>query len=119
MHIYLAGPMRGLPNFNFPAFQAGAKYLRDLGHTVFSPAEADVARVGKDIFTGTDGTTPDPDFNLRDAIGEDLNYITWHAEGVALLPGWEQSLGVAVEVALARFLQIPVAPLEDDTWKPN
>lgn len=38
-HIYLCGPMTGLPEFNFPAFHAAAQALRESGYTVFNPAE--------------------------------------------------------------------------------
>ena len=37
--IYLAGPMSGLPDFNYPAFHAAAAVLRAQGHYVENPAE--------------------------------------------------------------------------------
>ncbi|MFU7262033.1 DUF4406 domain-containing protein, partial [Pseudomonas aeruginosa] len=37
--IYLAGPMTGLPEHNFPAFHAEAARLRSLGYQVENPAE--------------------------------------------------------------------------------
>lgn len=36
---YLAGPMTGLPDLNFPTFHARAAELRALGHEVVNPAE--------------------------------------------------------------------------------
>lgn len=37
--VYIAGPMTGLPEFNFPAFHAKAAELRKLGWHVENPAE--------------------------------------------------------------------------------
>lgn len=37
--IYLSGPMTGMPNKNFPAFNAEAKRLRLLGYEVVNPVE--------------------------------------------------------------------------------
>lgn len=37
--IYLAGPMTGLPEFNYPAFHAEAARLRGLGYQVENPAD--------------------------------------------------------------------------------
>lgn len=49
MKVYVAGPMRGIPEFNFPAFNLAAKNLRADGHVVFNPAERDNERHGTDI----------------------------------------------------------------------
>jgi len=37
--LYLAGPMSGLPQHNFPLFNRVAAHLRARGHAVFNPAE--------------------------------------------------------------------------------
>lgn len=109
MRIYLAGPMRGISQFNFPAFHAAAEKLREDGHEVFSPAERDEERHGKD-FTSNNATgcealaVKEHGFSLREALGADLAYICGHADAIALLPGWEKSKGVASELATARAL---------------
>jgi hypothetical protein len=106
MKIYLAGPMRSIPLFNFPAFYAAAEKLRAEGHEVFSPAERDNDIHGTDISEGN--TTGDEalaaaqhGFSLRDALCDDLTYICMDAEAVALLPGWENSKGAVAERATA------------------
>lgn len=115
MNIYLAGPMRGYPEFNYPAFHQYAAELRLNGHTVFSPAEKDIERHnGEDISKGTTGDLAEIEakgFSLRDAIFDDLEYIIRHADAIALLPGYEASKGVAVELALSEFLNLKVIKL--------
>ncbi|MHB1846903.1 MAG: DUF4406 domain-containing protein, partial [Deltaproteobacteria bacterium] len=37
----MAGPMRGLPDYNFSAFDAARDFLAGLGHDVVSPADID------------------------------------------------------------------------------
>lgn len=115
MKVYLAGKMRGVPEFNFPAFDAGAATLKALGHTVFNPADRD-----RSVGFSTAGMTGNEDlaaqgFSLREALAADTEWISLHAEAVALLPGWQKSAGVAAEIALAHALGLPVGPLEDFT----
>lgn len=114
MNIYLAGPMRGYDQFNYPAFHKAAAMLRAEGHSVFSPAEKDMERHGEDISIGTTGQLAEIEakgFSLRDAIADDLEYIIRHADAIALLPGFEKSSGVAVELALSKFLSLEVIEL--------
>jgi hypothetical protein len=89
--IYLAGPMRGLDNFNFPAFDAAAEYLRGFGFVVVSPAEHD--RV-----MGFDETKDTIDeYDLAKAMEWDLQQVR-ECDFIVLLPGWTTSNGVASEL---------------------
>lgn len=88
--LYLAGPMRGLPDENKPAFYAAAEELRKVGHFVFNPAE-----------------NKTPEGGIRAALAMDLNWIALCAEGIALLPDWHKSQGATAEVALAEAIGIP------------
>jgi nucleoside 2-deoxyribosyltransferase len=112
MKLYLAGPMRGLPAFNFPAFNEAAALLRAAGHEVFSPADRD-SHVGFDPtgMAGTDAELDRAHFSVREALGADLGWICAEADAIALLDGWERSLGTAAEVATARALGLPVYTL--------
>lgn len=101
--IYLAGPMQGIPEFNFPRFNAVAACLRRSGHTVFNPAEKDIDRHGGvDISKGnTAGSLAAAKtthgFSLRQALGEDMAFICYEANTIVLLPGWEKSNGAQAE----------------------
>lgn len=95
MKVYLAGPMRGIHEFNFPAFNEAAAQLRAIGYDVFNPAEHDMQH------------------NLREALAMDLDWLCRWAEAVVLLPGWESSLGATAERYAAYALTIPVMTLAD------
>jgi hypothetical protein len=97
--IYIAGPMRGYPEHNFPAFDAAAKELRRAGWRVLSPAEMD--RVAG-IHEFTDLSNPSTSIK-REVMRRDCAALC-EADAIALLPGWEKSAGVKVELTLAKFL---------------
>lgn len=103
MKLYLAGPMRGYPEFNFPAFAEAAFGLRFLGHDVFSPAEK-----GEEVELTNAPDLQDDEAFRRKVFKIDTAYICDEAEGIALLDGWENSSGCRAEVALARAIGIPV-----------
>lgn len=105
--IYLSGPMKGYPQSNYPLFNAVAAALRDAGHSVHNPAEFP-----------HDG--PHETFPLRKAFASYCKFICEEADTIVLLPGWEKSLGVSAELALARNCKLdiiewpsPAAKMED------
>lgn len=112
MKLYLAGPMSGIKHFNYPAFADAALRLRLAGHEVFSPAENDIKN-GMDLtkFNGSE-ILRDHGFSLREILKQDLAWICDHAEGIALLPNWQNSRGAVAEVALAKALGIDYRPVE-------
>jgi len=114
--VYVAGPMRGIPYFNFPAFNAAAAHLREYGYVVFNPAERDTERHGTDVSAGNvkgdeKQAEREHGFSLRVALGEDLAWICAHADMIALLPGWERSKGAIAERATALALGLEVMEL--------
>lgn len=110
MKVYLSGPMRGIKDFNFPAFDKAAAYLRSHGHIVFNPAEKDrehdPAGITWKSETGSIEVAEQVGFDRRKAIRADLDYIIDQADAIALLPGWETSKGAQTELWLARFLDL-------------
>jgi hypothetical protein len=106
--IYLGGPMRGLPDFNFPAFHRAAAALRNNpDYIVCNPAEHDEFTYGKELFQGN-GNERAGEFDIRAALGYDCNWICKNADIVALLPGWLDSIGAMAEYRLAVALQLEV-----------
>lgn len=121
--IYLAGPMRGYPSFNFPAFDYAADLLRKSGHRVFSPAERDRSVMGnklEDNPTGDEALAVKAvGFSLREALAADTKFICEEATAIALLPGWEQSTGAKAEHALSVALGHTVMILGKYYVNPN
>lgn len=102
--VYLSGPMTGLPEWNFPAFDDAAKRLRAGGLAVLSPAE-------KDLEGGFDPASDGEGFDLRAALEWDVAAVL-AADAVVVLPGWEDSAGCVVEVLTAEALGKPVVALD-------
>ena len=96
---YLAGPMRGYEEFNFPAFHAAADELRLDGWKVFSPAERDLA----------DGFDPKNDAakDMAYYMAIDLPEVC-QSDTVFVLPGWKHSQGARLEVYVGRECNIPI-----------
>lgn len=84
--IYISGPMTGLPNFNYDAFNAAADRLRNAGwQEVINPAENFGGR--KDL--------PRVTYLRADVV------MLAKCDAIAMLPGWEKSRGAKLEYMLA------------------
>lgn len=92
MKVYIAGPMTGIPEYNFPAFFQAARAWQKRGWDVVNPAELD----------GEDTTQPWAYYLRRDL----KVLVDCHA--IAVLPGWENSKGASLEVEVAERLNMPV-----------
>ena len=89
---YISGPMRGLPDFNYPLFNSVAKTLRGSGHKVYNPAE------------NFDG---DQTLDFSDYMHQDLTQLM-DSDAVLMLPGWQDSEGARVEYQVAKSLGLDV-----------
>lgn len=92
--LYVAGPMTGKKDFNYPAFNDAALLLRFFGHHVENPAE-----------------------NPRPPCGSWLGYMRMslrqisRADAIVVLPGWLWSRGARIEWLIGKLLGLPVYSL--------
>lgn len=100
---YLAGPMTGYPDYNYPAFHRAAAKYRALGYDVVSPAEIHGNDFGK-----TFGEYMAADIAALATCGT-----------IILLPWWQCSRGAKLELAyaLANGLAVEVAAWEQKRGK--
>lgn len=100
MRVYLAGPMTGYKENNFPAFARAAEALRNLGLDVVSPAEMDLAN-GFDPTKGLE----EQGFSRAEVLLKDLEIIgRGGIEGIVFLPGSRFSPGAKTEYAFGKYL---------------
>lgn len=90
--VYIAGPMSGIENLNYPEFNRAAAQLRDLGYHVENPAENPAPPCGS--WEGY----------MRLAIAQLVK-----CEEIHLLRGWSQSKGAKIERELAGHLGLIVS----------
>lgn len=91
MKIYIAGPMTGLPEFNYPAFHQAAAELRAAGHDVINPAENPVPTCG--TWQGY----------MRMSVAQVAG-----VDCVAMLPGWWTSRGARLEHYIAQKMGLQI-----------
>lgn len=107
--FYIAGPMSGYPDFNYPAFQQAKEWLEAGSIKVVSPHDVQ------------HNETPDSFGSLAfgDYLADDLAVgLTKKCRGIILLQGWPQSRGARVELSLALMLDWPVYFLDQSRGYP-
>lgn len=97
MKLYIAGPMTGLPDFNYPAFYKAAEDLEAAGYEVENPAANQV-----------EGTASWLAFMRLSLV--QISRV----DGIALLPGWTNSKGARLEEHIGSALGMPVRYVQ--TW---
>jgi hypothetical protein len=104
-HIYIAGPMTGLPEFNYPAFEDAEWQLMRAGFRPASPHRVN------ELHGGEPGERT-WQWYMRRTIR-----MLSDCDGVALLPGCEASKGARLEHDIATALDLPCRPVEDEVEK--
>lgn len=97
--VYIAGPMTGYADFNYPAFDQAERDLRAMGYDVLNPTSSEAEN--------TTGAPQEWDWYMRRA----LRMVT-QAHAIATLEGWQSSRGAVLEVQVANQLRMQTAPLE-------
>lgn len=97
LRVYVAGPMTGYPDFNYPAFFAAERALRNLGYDPINPARTE----------GREGCKTWLDF-MRAALRDIAD-----ADAIATLPGWWDSRGASCEYRIGNDLGLPVFSLDE------
>tara|TARA_R100000808_G_C2119119_1_gene130850 strand:+ start:772 stop:1161 length:390 start_codon:yes stop_codon:yes gene_type:complete len=106
-HIYIAGPMRGLPGANWDEFDRVRSLIAARGAIAISPADLDREQ-------GLHPMEVLSQQQMRDCMKRDCTALL-DCNAVALLPGWVDSSGARAEQALAQAVGIPSMPVSNRT----
>ena len=92
MRAYIAGPMTGYPEHNFPAFFKAEEFLKEKFPygTFVNPAKLDM-------------DVPPGDLRWEDCMRRDIRALVDMTD-IVLLPGWEKSRGANLENHIATAL---------------
>lgn len=102
MKLYIAGPMTGIKDWNFHAFNVMAKILREMGHEVINPAEDEL------------GNPLDPSTDHLPHISRYLRFdyaALLRVDAVVVLDGWIYSKHANIEVAIAKSIGLKIYKL--------
>jgi hypothetical protein len=98
---YIAGPMSGIPQFNYPAFIEAATTLRGYGMTIVSPAELDSQLMHDIAMASKTGTLAEMEKlsgeTWGDVLARDVKLVADKVDGICVLPGWQKSRGARLE----------------------
>ena len=107
MKFYLAGPMRGYPQYNFPVFDKARMKLTKMGYHVICPAEMDIVE-------GFNPDKPMKNEDIQKSFRRDILSLL-DCGAIILLPGWQNSVGANTEVAIAEMLGLKIYEYAPDS----
>lgn len=116
MKIYIAGPMTGIPKWNFPAFFEAENQLLALGHEPVNPAHNDGATVQEALESA--GSPEAPNNPWRWYMRRDLPHVL-EVDALCVLPGWQKSKGASLEVHVAKAIGLPIYVLKNGSLIPQ
>lgn len=116
MKIYIAGPMTGYKDWNFPAFFEVENRLIELGHDPVNPAHNDGATVQAALESA--GKPEAPNNPWRWYMRRDLPHVL-EVDALCVLPGWQKSKGASLEVTVAKAIGLPILVLKDGELIPR
>lgn len=109
MRIYVSGPMRSIPHYNFPAFDEAAEKIRLEGHKAINPADLD-REMGfhpEELPDDWDWNEYPPGTDASEFVDRDLDALAT-CDAIYMLPGWEKSKGASAEHAVAQWRGLTV-----------
>ena len=89
--IYISGPMTGIKDYNYPAFNSAEKELKIMGYKTFNPARI----------------KSDKDWTWQDYMRECIKALP-DCDKIYMLKGWENSKGAKIERSIAKTLGIEI-----------
>lgn len=114
--IYIAGPMTGHPDWNFPAFFEAEEQLLALGYEVINPAHNDGPTV--ELALESAGSPERPNHTWAYYMKRDLPHVL-EVDMLCVLPGWQKSKGASLEVAVSKAIGLPLMILKDGKLVPR
>jgi hypothetical protein len=116
MKIYIAGPMSGVEDFNFPLFFETEEKLKELGYEVINPAHNDGETLEEALAMA--GTPDKPNNPWSYYMRRDLPNVL-NVDALCVLPNWRRSKGALLEVHIAKALGLPIYVLKDGELTPR
>lgn len=92
LKVYVSGPMTGIPDLNFPAFDKARDICLACGYEVVSPADLERAR----------GLLP-----YEEALRDDFRHLL-ECDQILMLKGWQHSNGARVEFVIAKAIGLTI-----------
>lgn len=109
--VYIAGPMKGIPLFNFAAFDDAEDFIEErMGCEAVNPAQID-----REYGFNPEYLPADHDWNVippsagtrEEIMRRDINALLT-CQAIYMLPGWENSAGAKAELHLARWAGLEI-----------